>query len=111
MVRRCVTSMSDSEKRNVLGREDEIVADAAEVFMLRREIFLELGFTGAEASVFARCRLDSPGIRTLIKMRVEVTRHATPSEIERINGGCGGTLRGLINLYGEGGLYGRKTNR
>ena len=106
MVRRYVTGMSASEREDILGRADEIEDSSVETFMARKQVLLELGFTEGEASIFARCRLHSPGLHTIIKERVRVTRHATDAEIERINAGCRGTLLGLERLYGKGGLYG-----
>jgi len=98
LTRRYVRSMSKDEVDSVLSRKDEIEETSWDEWRLRKDIFLQLGFSDAEAQVFARCRLDSPGIRTIIKRRVEITKHATDDEIRRINAGDGGTLKGLAML-------------
>ena len=98
LTRRYVREMSDAEVDSVLSRKDEIEETSWDEWRLRKDIFLQLGFSDAEAQVFARCRLDSPGIRTIIKRRVEITKHATDEEIKRINAGDGGTLKGLTML-------------
>jgi len=98
LTRKYVRSMSKDEVNDVLGRRDEIEEASWDEWRLRKDIFLQLGFSDAEAQVFARCRLNSPGIRTLIGKRVEVTKYATDDEIKRINAGDGGTLRGLVML-------------
>jgi len=100
-MRKYVKEMSSDETYNILSRAGEIEEKAADEFYLREQIFLELGFMQAEAHFFARCRLNSPGIRTLIEERVKVTKHATADEIRRINEGDGGTLLGLNKLYGR----------
>jgi len=100
-MRKYVKEMSSDETYNILSRAGEIEEKAADEFYLREQIFLELGFMSAEAHFFARCRLNSPGIRTLIEERVKVTKHATADEIRRINEGDGGTLLGLNKLYGR----------
>ena len=102
LTRKYVSGMSEGEVGNILGRIDEIEERSWDEFLLRKQILLELGFMETEAGVFARCRLNSPGIRTLIKERVEVTRYATDAEIKQINEGSRGTLRGLTILYGKG---------
>jgi len=99
LVRDYVREMSPDDIGVLRSREEEIEADGIEEQMLRKEIFLELGFMDVEAGFFARCRLDSPGIRTLIRERVEFTQHAKPAEIKRINAGDRGTLRALRRLY------------
>jgi len=91
-------------KDDVLSRADEIDESAREDFENRREIFLELGFTRQEAHVFARCRLNSPGIRTIVTERVNVTRFAKPDEIRMLNDGDAGVVHALKRLYIEGGI-------
>jgi len=103
--RKYVREMSDESKQSILSRADEIESEAAEEFVLRKEIFMALGFNEVQAGFYANYRLDSPGIRTIIKERVQITQHATPDEIRRINEAVPGTLRGLTELYGDGGLY------
>jgi len=103
--RKYVREMSVEHKQDVLSRADEIESEAAEEFVLRKEILMTLGFSEPQAGFYAHYRLDSPGIRTIIKERVQVTRHATPEEIRKINDCVPGVLRGLIELYGDGGLY------
>ena len=102
LVRNYVREMSQDEVVDILRRRNEIEECGVDEYLLRRQVFLELGFMEAEAGFFARCRLDSPGIRTLVKERVEITQHATPAEIRRINEGDRGTLRALRRLYGKG---------
>ena len=112
LTRKYVREMSPDAVQRVLNNQDEIEERAMEEFFLRKELLMELGFMEGEAAFFARCRLNSPGIRTLLKERVQVTQYSTPEEIERIKSGDRGTLKGLMTLYGEGGLYGkRKTKR
>ena len=106
--RKYVCEMSEVEKQAILSRADEIESVAAEEFVFRKEMLMELGFGEMQAGFYANYRLNSPGIRTLIKERVQVTQHATPDEIQRINECVPGTLRGLMELYGDGGLYGNK---
>jgi len=100
LTRRYVRGMDASEVGDVLGRADEIEEAGWDEFLLRKKIFLGLGFMDTEAQFFARCRLNSPGIRILIKERVEVTKHATDKEVVQINEGSRGTLRALFRLYG-----------
>ena len=113
LTRKYVREMSPDAVQRILDRTQEIEESAMEEFFLRKEVFMRLGFMEVEAAFFARCRLNSPGIRTLIKERVQVTKHATPAEIRLINEGTRGTLKGLTTLYGDGGLYAtkRKTKR
>lgn len=101
LTRKYIRVMSTSEVDDILSRSEEIEESGWEEWRLRKTIFLELGFTGAEAQFFAKCRLNSPGIRVLIKERVEITKHATDGEIRQINEGSGGMLRALRRLYGE----------
>jgi len=112
LTRRYVREMSPDAVQRVLDKQGEIEDKSMEEFFLRKDVLMELGFLEGEAAFFARCRLNSPGIRTLLKERVQVTRHATPEEIDRIKRGDRGTLKGLMTLYAEGGLYAkRKTKR
>ena len=106
--RKYVREMSVEHKQDILSRADEIESEAAEEFVLRKEILMTLGFSEPQAGFYAHYRLDSPGVRTIIKERVQATQHATPGEIRKINDAVPGTLRGLMELYGVGGLYGRK---
>ena len=99
LIRKYVREADASEVNDILSRKDEIEEASWEEWRLRKDIFLQLGFSDAEAQSYAGCRLNSPGIRVLIKGRVEVTRHATNEEIKRINDGDGGTLKGLERLY------------
>ena len=98
-----VGEMSTSEIDAVCSRADEIEERSWDEWRLRKTVFLELGFMDTEAGFFAKCRMDSPGIRTLLTERVEVTKHATDKEIKQINEGSRGTLRALNRLYGKGG--------
>jgi len=102
MVRAHIKDMSEDEISDIRGRSEEIEERGWDEYLLRRQVLLELGFADAEITVFARCRLNSPGMRTLIKERVEITRHATDAEIKRINEGDGGALSGLTMLFGKG---------
>ena len=106
--RRCIREMSDDEKCTVMSRADEIEDKAAEEFMFRKELLTELGFSETQAGFYANYRLNSPGIRELIHERVQITQHATPEEIRKINDAVPGVLRGLMELYGVGGLYGKR---
>ena len=101
LMRKHIRGMTQSEVAVILAREEEIEASSMEEWDLRRQIFLVFGFMSAEASFLARCRLDSPGIRALIKERVAVTRYGTSDEVKRINEGDRGTLRALRRLYGK----------
>jgi len=101
LTRKYVGGMSPSEVDDVVSRSDEIEEKSWDEWRLRKEILLELGFMDTEAQFYARCRLNSPGIRTLIKERVEVVKHATDEEIKQINEGSRGTLRALTILYGR----------
>jgi len=109
--RKYVREMSDGHKQDILSRADEIESEAAEEFVLRKEIFLELGFSEPQAGFYAHYRLDSPGIRTIVKERVQATQHATPEEIRKINDCIPGVLRGLMELYGDGGLYDKRKEK
>lgn len=100
LTRKYVREMSSSEVSDVLSREAEIEERGWGEWRLRKEILMRLGFADGEAQFYARCRLNSPGIRILIKERVGVTKHATDDEIRRINEGDRGTLRALFKLYG-----------
>lgn len=112
LTRAYIREMSPDAVQRVWDRRAEIEERELEVFFMRKEVFMRLGFMEAEAGFFARCRLNSPGIRTLLKERVRITQYATAEEIKRINVGSRGTLKGLTKLYGEGGLYAtRKTIR
>jgi len=112
LTRKYVREMSPDAVQRIMMRRLEIEEQAAQEYLMRLQVFLEFGFMEAEAQFFARCRLNSPGIRTIIKERVQVTKHATPMEIKLINEGVRGTLKGLMMLYGEGGIYAkRKTVR
>ena len=99
LVRKYVREMDASEIDDIRSRSDEIEEQSWDEWHLRKEILMRLGFADAETQVLASCRLNSPGIRTLIKERVEVTKHATDEEIKEINEGSRGTLRALITLY------------
>ena len=99
LVRKYVKEMSASELDDIESRSIEIEEESWEEWRLRKEILLALGFSDGETQVLARCRLNSPGIRTLIKERVEITKHATDEEIKEINEGSRSTLRALIMLY------------
>lgn len=108
LTRKYVREMSPDAVQHILDRRREIEERSIEEYMLRKEVLMELGFFEEEAGMYARCRMNSPGIRTIIKERVEVTQHATPEEIERIKAGDRGTMKGLMSLYGKGGLYGKR---
>ena len=101
LVRKHIREMSGDEIGSVLGRASEIEERSWEEWRLRKEILLQLGFMNTEAQFYARCRLNSPGIRTLIKERVGVVKYATDAEIKQINKGSRGTLRALTTLYGR----------
>ena len=101
LTRKYVREMGASEVDDIMSREAEIEEESWDEWHLRKEILMRLGFSSSETQVLARCRLNSPGIRTLIKERVEVTKHATDEEIKEINEGSRGTLRALTTLYGK----------
>jgi len=101
LVRKHIREMDEDAVNDILGREVEIEERSWDEFLLRKEILLQLGFMNTEAQFYARCRLNSPGIRTLIKERAEITKHATPQEVKQINDGSRGTLRALTRLYGK----------
>ena len=106
--RRYVRGMAEADKQNILSRADEIEEKAAEEFVFRKELLMEVGFSENVAGFYAQFRLNSPGIRTLVEERVQLAQHATPEEIRKINDSVPGVLRGLVELYGVGGLYGRR---
>ena len=99
LTRKYVREMDASEVNDVLSRADEIEKCSWDEWLLRKEILMRLGFSNSETQVLARCRLNSPGIRTLIKERVAITKHATVKEIKEINKGSRATLRALTTLY------------
>jgi len=110
--RKYVREMSEDERQAIWSRADVIEEKIAQDFVFNKEILMELGFSEIQAGFYANYRLNSPGIRQLILERVLLTRHATPDEIRKINEGVPGLLRGLMELYGVGGLYDkRKTAR
>ena len=98
-VRRQVRDLPQEYKDDILSRAEEIEERSWDDFLARQDILLELGFTSTEAAFLARCRLNSPGIRTLIKERVTITRFAKANEIQLINDGDVGVLRMLKMLY------------
>lgn len=101
--RKRIRALPREVKDDVLSRADEIDESSWENFETRKQILLELGFTDSEAQVFARCRINSPGIRKAISERVAITRYAKPDEIRAINDGQGSILSGLMMVYGKGG--------
>jgi len=97
-VRKYVREMSPSEVDDVQGRAEEIEEHSWDEWLLNREILMRLGFSNDETQVLARCRLNSPGIRILIRERVEITKHATDKEIREINKGNRTVFRALRML-------------
>lgn len=87
LVRKYVREMSLEEVEDIRSRSDEIEERNWDVWLLSKEILMRLGFSNDETQVLARCRLNSPGMRTLIKERVAVTKYATDKEIQAINNG------------------------
>jgi len=101
-MRRYIREMSEEEKQDILDRQDEIDENSQESYEANESIFLELGFTQGETNVFARCRINSPGIRQIIAERVAITRYATPEQIRMISEGDGSVLTALKLLHGKG---------
>ena len=99
LVRKYVKEMGEDEVSDIRGRSEEIEERSWDEWLLNKEILLRLGFSNDETQVLARCRINSPGIRTLIRERVEVTKHATDKEIKEINNGSRATFRALRMLY------------
>ena len=99
LVRKYVREMSPSEVDDIQGRAEEIEENGWDEWLLNREVLMRLGFSNDETQVLARCRLNSPGIRTLIRERVEITRHATDKEIREINKGNRAVFKALRALY------------
>lgn len=68
---RYVTQLPESVKQDILSRRDEIVVSEFE-WRRRNSIMLsQLGFTPSECEMLADKRMDSPGMRNVIKLRVE----------------------------------------
>jgi len=103
-LRRHVRTLSEDDKTAILGRSEEFEGEMLEEYFARRDILLELGFTSSEAQFLARCRLNSPGIRTMITERVAITQYAKPKEIAMLNEGDGSILLALKRLYILGGI-------
>lgn len=102
-MRRYVRSLSDEVKEDILSRASELEDGSWDEYEARKNVFLELGFSMVEATFFARCRLNSPGIRTILTQRVAISQYAKPHEIKKINEGDGSILDALKFLYIEGG--------
>ena len=101
LTRKYVREMGASEVEDIRSRAGEIEENSWDVWLLNREVLMRLGFSNDETQVLARCRLNSPGIRTLIRERVEITKHATDKEIKEINKGNRAVFKALRALYGR----------
>ena len=104
LVKVYVKGMGDDEKADIVSRREEIEERSWDEYLLNKQIFLELGFTDAEASFYAKCRINSPGIREIITERVGITAHATDEEIKKINAGDGSIINALHRIYIVGGI-------
>jgi len=100
LTRSYVRKMAKEDREEILARADQIVEDAVEDYEENKSLLLELGFMKTECNIYARCRLNSPGLRTLITERVKVTRFAKSEEILQINEGNRGVLLALQMMYG-----------
>ena len=98
LVRKYVREMDEGTINDILAREAEIEERSWDEWLLNREILMRLGFSSDETQVFARCRINSPGMRTLIKERVAITKYATDKEIKEINKGDRAVFRALRML-------------
>ncbi len=68
---RYVTTLSDEAKEDLRERRYEILEAWAEWTGDNYEILLRLGFNTREAEMLRDKRINSPGVRNVIKMRVE----------------------------------------
>lgn len=68
---RYVSTLSDFERVQIKSRREEIEKAELEWKQLNHEVLRRLGFNEAEAGMLCDKRLDSPGMRTLIRNRKE----------------------------------------
>ena len=71
MLARYVTTLSGFERVAVLRQREEIESAEEEWKSLNFEVLRRLGFGEGEAGMLRDMRLDSPGMRTLIRKRAE----------------------------------------
>ena len=71
---RYVSTLSEEERQAVLRRRDEILDAEQEWKELNEGVLLRLGFTEDEAGTLYDKRLDSPGMRMLLKVKCEVEK-------------------------------------
>lgn len=71
---RYVTSLSEAEKQDLRDRRYEILEAWAEWTDDNYEILLRLGFNTKEADKLRDKRINSPGVRNVIRVRVEEIR-------------------------------------
>ena len=64
-----VTGMSDVERQSVLDQRDEIYNMEAEWMELNEAVLRRLGFGEQEVLLLRDKRLDSPGVRNVIRTR------------------------------------------
>ena len=70
-VARYVSTLTDAQKEDLRGRRYEILEAWAEWTGDNYEILLRLGFNTQEAEMLKDKRINSPGVRNVIKNRVE----------------------------------------
>lgn len=66
---RYVSTLTEAERSGIQARREEIEYAEEEWKELNLEVLLHLGFSAGEAAQLMDKRLDSPGMRTLIRNR------------------------------------------
>jgi len=81
---RYVSTLSEVQRADILSRKDEILAAELEWRELNSEVLTRLGFNEVETGMLCDKRLDSPGVRMLIKRRAdEIKRELRGLDIAR----------------------------
>jgi len=68
---RYVSTLSEDERNDIISRRDEIEDAEDDWRELNFEVLTRLGFSEGEAAQLMDKRLDSPGMRTLIRKRAD----------------------------------------
>lgn len=77
---RYVSTLSEAERTDILSHRGEIEASEEEWRELNMEVLTRLGFSDGEASQLMDKRLDSPGMRILIRNRAEEVKKSLKAE-------------------------------
>lgn len=77
---RYVSTLTEEERLDILSRRGEIEAAEEEWRELNMEVLLRLGFNETEAAMLCDKRLDSPGMRILIRRRADEVKRGLRAE-------------------------------